>query len=151
MSSPPESGAAFDVQHIALGKEQRLAILALKAFLVQDNGMWFVQGLDIDYSACGNTEKEAMDNFAKGLAGTLITHIEKYGNINRVNKKASQAVWDEFAEVKEHFELEFTMIRVTQEAEPVFPKITHWPYDGIAYARARERLADASEGAVLAR
>ena len=43
---------------------------------------WYAQGIQINHSSMGSTEKEAIDNFLGTLALTLKAHMDKFGNAN---------------------------------------------------------------------
>ena len=69
----------------------------LRVMLVHEDGSWFAQGLEIDYSAQGRTLDEAKENFARGLKMTVHEHLRTYGGIDRLLFSAPPDVWNEFA------------------------------------------------------
>jgi hypothetical protein len=69
----------------------------LRVMLVHEDGCWFAQGLEIDYSAQGKTMDEAKNNFALGLKLTIREHLKMYGGIDRLLFAAPPDVWNEFA------------------------------------------------------
>ena len=58
------------------------AVKALHVHLLQDGNGWFAQGMQIDYSACGETLDEVKHNFAHGLCLTINEHLLMYGHID---------------------------------------------------------------------
>lgn len=62
---------------------------ALRVVIVRDGESWFAQCLDIDYAAGGSTLEEAQNNFEEGLAATVMLHIHKFGNLNKLMKDPS--------------------------------------------------------------
>ena len=46
-----------------------------------DEKGWFAQGVEIDYSACGETLDAVKRNFSIGFEHTIKEHIKKNGNI----------------------------------------------------------------------
>jgi hypothetical protein len=73
------------------------SVKALRVMLLpEDGGHWFAQGLEIDYAACGASEKEATENFVKGLACTVCEHVAMYGNLSKVLVPAPKEAWEEY-------------------------------------------------------
>jgi len=60
----------------------------LRVVIVEDDGSWFAQGLDIDYAAQGSTIDEAKDNFARGLRATIDQHLCSRANIRSLLRGA---------------------------------------------------------------
>lgn len=46
-----------------------------------DEKGWFAQGVEIDYSACGETLDDVKRNFSIGFEHTIKEHIKRNGNI----------------------------------------------------------------------
>lgn len=82
--------------HVPNGDQHIVGIKALKVLLSNDCGMWFAQGLEIDYASAGNTIEEAKDKFESGLKKTIAEHLILHGSIENLLKIAPQEVWDEY-------------------------------------------------------
>jgi hypothetical protein len=67
----------------------------LNVVLLKEDGVWFAQGLEIDYLVQGATMAEVKANFVKGLCDTLHQNVQKNGTIKPVLKLAPKEVWDE--------------------------------------------------------
>jgi len=70
----------------------------LRAVVVPDEGVFFAQGLDVDYFASGQTIEEAEKNFEDGLETLVALHVEKFGNVDRL-RPVSENVREEYANV----------------------------------------------------
>ncbi|MCY4211505.1 MAG: hypothetical protein OXD47_04385 [Gammaproteobacteria bacterium] len=46
-----------------------------------DEKGWFAQGVEIDYSACGETLEDVKKNFSIGFEYTIKEHLKRNGNI----------------------------------------------------------------------
>lgn len=82
--------------HMSDGNNHIVGLKSLKVMLCKDSGMWFAQGLEIDYAACGNTIEETQENFLQGLKLTIQKHLEMHGSIEKMLKVSPQEVWDEY-------------------------------------------------------
>lgn len=91
--SKDESAEAI---HLPNGDQHIVGIKALKVLLSNDCGMWFAQGLEIDYASAGETIEEAKVNFESGLKKTVTEHLKLHGSIDNLLKIAPQEVWDEY-------------------------------------------------------
>jgi hypothetical protein len=65
----------------------------LRVILCKEDGFWLAQGIDIDYSASGKTQKEAKKNFEYGLESTIDQHLKIYGNIEKILIATPASVW----------------------------------------------------------
>jgi hypothetical protein len=50
----------------------------IRVIIVPDGKSWFIQGIDQDYAASGNSIKEAEQNFKDGFMATLAARKEKH-------------------------------------------------------------------------
>lgn len=64
--------------------------------LVDDEGSWFAQGLEIDYFAQGSTIEDVQRRFQSGLEETIDFHLKMFGTVEGVLRVAPKEVWDEF-------------------------------------------------------
>jgi len=67
-------------------------LLGLRVAVVQDEGSWFAQGLDVDYFAAGATLEEAERNFEEGLATTVKYHLQKFSNLDKLRPAPEEVV-----------------------------------------------------------
>jgi predicted RNase H-like HicB family nuclease len=74
--------ANIDGEHHVVGFEN------LRVVIVEDDGSWFAQGLDIDYAAQGDTIEEVKENFSSGLRATINQHLCSHSNIRSLLKGA---------------------------------------------------------------
>ncbi len=68
---------------------------AIKVLIVPDGEYWFAQGLEIDYSAQGDSVQAAQANFEIGLEATIEDHLRVNGDIKRLLAPAPADVWKE--------------------------------------------------------
>lgn len=66
-----------------------------RVLVVEEDGFWFAQGLEIDYAVQGFSYYEVRVNFEKGLEESIIKNITRHGNINNL-KVAPQQFWNEY-------------------------------------------------------
>lgn len=89
-------GPSTIVTHDRAGEIHTVSLGDLRVMLVNEDGSWFAQALEIDYASQGATMKEAQDSFARGLLLTIREHLRSYGSIDRLLKPAPVDVWREF-------------------------------------------------------
>lgn len=85
----------------ANGSDHFVGLVDLRVMLVNDDGAWFAQGLELDYVAQGATLADAQKSFEKGLALTIREHLKMFGHIKQILKPAPQEVWAEFYSLSE--------------------------------------------------
>jgi len=61
-----------------------IAFNGLNVVLCHEPAGWYAQGIQLNHSSMGDTEKEAVDNFCETLAKTVEAHLNKYGNANHL-------------------------------------------------------------------
>ena len=62
--------------------------------ILNDDGSWFAQGLELDYSAEGTGLEDVQSRFEKGLASTIRGYLKRDGNITAFfEKPASLEYW----------------------------------------------------------
>lgn len=108
----------------------------LRVFLVKEEGVWYAQGLEIDYLAQGNTIQEAKKSFEVGLTATIHENLELHGTIEPVLKVAPQEIWKEIMNpgVKKN---KFTQVSIHQ-IESLKPLLANLPFEGIDYLERTE-------------
>jgi hypothetical protein len=67
----------------------------LRVVIVEDEGSWFAQGLEIDYAAQGKTLAQVKKAFENGLAATIHENLRVHGSIEALLKPAPPEVWTE--------------------------------------------------------
>lgn len=72
-----------------------VGMLNLRVVIVPDGQVWFAQGLDIDYAACGDSLEDVQEAFQQGLHATVGEHLKIYGNIEKLLVPAPASVWTE--------------------------------------------------------
>jgi len=124
--------------HFKDGETHLVGIGNLKVVLVEDEGSWFAQGLEIDYAAESNTVDGVKAAFESGFCCTIYEHLRVYGKIDKFLKPAPPEVWkemlfDECADLNK-----FTQISVhTIKADVV----TYLPFTGIQYIQLEKVAA----------
>jgi hypothetical protein len=75
--------------------DHEIMIGNLRVVLVPDGGMWFAQGLEIDYAAQGTNIDDAKKCFESGLTSTVEQHLKVYGSISKLLTSAPDEIWKE--------------------------------------------------------
>lgn len=68
----------------------------LRAIVTPDSdseGGYFIQGLELDYAAAGETLEKAKSNFERGLAATMEENRKQRGSLRKVWCAAGPAEW----------------------------------------------------------
>ena len=95
--SPAKTQKNSDTHVVGIGN--------LRVMVCKDtDGVWFAQGLEVDYAANGHSVKEVKKNFEDGLAATLELHIKAYNQIEHFLNPAPASVWKELWKAGRHFE-----------------------------------------------
>ena len=124
----------LDTIHKSKDDGHLVGIGDLRVMLVHENGSWFAQGMEIDYSSQGETVEEAKDNFARGLKLTIREHLKKYGGIDRLLAPAPADVWKEFTLGVLTMVCVHDLTGITEELHGRFV----FPYDRIQYMQQKE-------------
>jgi hypothetical protein len=66
------------------GSDHVVGIGDLRVIVLKRDEFWFARGLDIDYAAQGQTEREVKRNFERGLKLTIEEHLKTFGNIENL-------------------------------------------------------------------
>lgn len=77
------------------GSRHLVGIGNLRVVLVEEDGCWFAQGLEIDYASQGGTLEEAKKRFETGLEATIDQNLRVFGSIDRLLRAAPGEVWQE--------------------------------------------------------
>lgn len=78
--------------------QHKVLLDSLRVLLVQDDGGWTAQGLEVDYAASGRTLEEAKDHFAKGLTATIVLYLQRFDSVEKLLRVAPDEVWKQFHE-----------------------------------------------------
>lgn len=119
-----------------------VGISDLRVMLVEDDGSWFAQGMDIDYAAQGSTIEEAQENFARGLQLTVRAHLISYGGIDRLlGDPAPKEIWREFQTAVVARKMRYSFVAsfdLSEVADDLDKRGLAFPYERIAFMQARK-------------
>ncbi|SRR5258706_3037598 len=73
-----------------------VAVWNLRVWVTEEDGVFFAQGLEVDYAAQGSSLKEVMDTFFEGFTRTIDAHLREYGDISNFLKPVSASVLMDF-------------------------------------------------------
>ena len=65
----------------------------LRVLVVEQDGHWFAQGVQVDYAADGDSLEDVKRRFETGLCATMGAHIREFGTIEGVLKYAPEEDW----------------------------------------------------------
>lgn len=120
------------------GTAHAVGIGDLRVMVVEEEGHWFAQGLEIDYAADGLSLDDVKRRFEDGLSLTIREHVNMYGSIHKMLRVAPQEVWSEFFGGGDAARFSFTQVSALF-AKKSLPKLTAKkaipPFSGIAYYR----------------
>jgi hypothetical protein len=74
--------------------------LLLQVILAPEAGMWVAQAIEIDYAAAGDSLEDVKERFEDGLASTIHTHLEMFGNLDSLIVPAPPKQWRDLWEQK---------------------------------------------------
>ena len=94
--------------------------LATECRKTQESGVWFAQGLEIDYAAQGSSFEDVRKNFENGLMLTIGSYLKTYGDLQRLLVVAPDEVWKEATGTN--------VSRYLQSSSHLLA--AEWPYDG---------------------
>lgn len=80
----------------------------LGVLVARDGDWWFAQGLEIDYTAQGKSDEEAIENFTRGLMATADAYLEEFGSIEKFLRPSTD-VLRELAKASERKLLKVTI------------------------------------------
>lgn len=67
----------------------------LRVVIIEDEGTWFAQGLEIDYAVQAKSLATVKKAFEDGLAATIHENLRIHGTIEALLKPAPPEVWTE--------------------------------------------------------
>ncbi len=65
----------------------------LRVVIIEDEGTWFAQGLEIDYAVQAKSLATVKKAFEDGLAATIHENLRIHGTIEALLKPAPPEVW----------------------------------------------------------
>lgn len=68
----------------------------LRVLITIEDGLWFAQGLEIDYAAQGNSLDDVRSRFENGLMATVNEHLRIYGKLDNLLHPAPPEMWSLF-------------------------------------------------------
>ena len=74
----------------------KIPIGNLRVAIFEEDGVWFAQGLEVDYFAQGENINDVQYRFYYGLKATTELHLEAHGSLGGMLKVAPQEAWDDF-------------------------------------------------------
>lgn len=102
--------------HVQQGPMHGVIITNIRVLVLNNDGSWFAQGLEVDYSAQADTLEGVKKSFQEGLTKTIEAHLLDYTGIQNVLRVAPQSYWDHFW--KHHSKWVFTYGSVHLIREP---------------------------------
>lgn len=83
--------------HVTDGDHDHTAFGQLRVLITREGGVWFAQGLEIDYAASGTSLEDVKDRFSRGFCMTVQAHLEQFGTIDKLLKFAPSEALEPFA------------------------------------------------------
>lgn len=96
MRAKHASGAS--VSHDQDGDHHWVGIADLMVLLAKTKHGWVAQGVQIDYAAFGDSERDAVDSFVQGLSFSLQSHLERFNELKKMLQPAPTEVLKELME-----------------------------------------------------
>lgn len=82
------------------GSKHVVGIKNLSVVISNHEGIWFAQGMEIDYAAQGDSFEGVKKAFEKGLTASVQEHLRIFGNLTKFLKPAESEAWTEFYQAK---------------------------------------------------
>jgi len=89
------SGATAIYARAENGSSSIVGIGNLRVVIIQEEQMWYAQGLEIDYATQANSLPAVKALFADGLEATVHENLRVFGTIEKMLKPAPPEVWRE--------------------------------------------------------
>jgi hypothetical protein len=102
----------------------------LRVIMCKNAGIWWAQGIEINYGASGKTMTQAKKNFEQGLASTIRLQLEAFDSIENLLVYAPKAALKELTEIKRDFRFSQISIHQFEDDAKEFELL---PFSGIAY------------------
>lgn len=112
-------GGRACAEHTQADGNHTVKLDALRVLICPDGeGLWFAQGIDLDYAAGGTSVDDVKRRFENGLLATIQAHLRRFGTIERLLKTPSPGVWMPLVCSAESHEFSIESIH---ELPPQFP------------------------------
>ncbi|MGH8469978.1 MAG: hypothetical protein ACREVY_13645 [Gammaproteobacteria bacterium] len=117
------------VTHIQQQDNHAVFVAALRVLIQPDTqGLWFAQGIEIDFAASGTSLDDVKRRFVNGLRETIHGHLEKFGKIDKLLRFAPEEAWKPLLEAKD---VKLTL--ATLHTIPEWDQNLVFPFKEIAY------------------
>lgn len=110
-------------EHITDGAERhRVKFGNLRVLVVQEDGQWFAQGIEVDYAAAGDSLEDVKDRFSRGLLETARAHIRRFETIDGMLRFAPEATWRRIFDESEAYDVTLQQVQaISAPKEPTLP------------------------------
>jgi hypothetical protein len=127
--------------HGSQGTDHVVGIGNLRVIVCEENGIWFAQGLEINYAADGTSLNAVKRNFEHGLSTTIGLHLQAFDSIDNLLVPAPAHIWKELTEVKRHFRFSQVSVHEFDAEDADTEKLQELPYTGISYLERASGVA----------
>jgi hypothetical protein len=112
------------VIHAQSGDRHLVGIGPIRVLLLNDDGGWFAQALEIDFSASGNSVAEVKKNFEKDFVATIHENLRVHGSIRPMLKLAPAEFWSKYFELSQrpqYWQVSEHVIKPVDASKPELP------------------------------
>ena len=124
--------------HAKQHDEHIVGIGDLRVVLIEEKaGLWFAQGLEIDYAAQGASQDDVQARFERGLTATISAHIKQYRSIDRL-LVVTPDTWREYILGAATKRMRFSCLtahKVPDEIGQALPEGLQFPFGEIKYLK----------------
>jgi len=124
--------------HGSDGDNHIVGIGNLRVIMCEEKGIWFAQGLEIDYASNGKSLSEVKKNFEHGLSSTIRLHLQAFDSIEKLLVPAPADTWKALTDIKRDFR--FSQVSI-HEFDTDAKELLHLPYTGISYLERPSEVA----------
>lgn len=128
------------VHAITHGGDHIVGIGDLRVVLVEEEGTWYAQGLELDYVSQGSSIDKAKKNFEHGLHVTIRENLRIHGTIKPLLVQAPESVWSDWldpdARTKRFYYIAFHENNDDQEDSVLKDVSGVLPFQGIDFLQA---------------
>lgn len=103
------------------GSCEHTAFGMLRVMITRHNDVWFAQGVEIDYSASGDSLEDVKRRFSDGFCATVQAHLERFGTINKLLRYAPSEALEPFSASGEVRQERFSTVMEHHLAETPMP------------------------------
>ena len=126
-------------QHLQQDNNHQVMLKSLHVVMCQDDGLWFAQGLEIDYAAYGASVEQAKKHFESGMVATIHEHLKMYGTLEKFFKPAPEDEWK--PTYSKTFNFASLSVHKIEDESSEFHNVEEFPFDIIAYSDATASCA----------